>query len=236
MKTTDLERIKTEAKAFLYLDYEVADRLPPALFVHHPFLTSTMVYDPKAQEFMDIKDPKVLAKYRERMTKEIDSCDLRKLYILINKPYRLAFLKYTESFLSERDLAELLADAWVSSENPNQDANCSIPYLTKLFKRCDKRFLMSKHDYEVYERLPEQFPIYRGVCPGHTPKGLSWTRNKDKAIWFASRFNTEEEKGYLLTTVIHKSDVLAYFNTRGEEEILVNANATKYTKERIELE
>lgn len=236
MKKTDLERIKTEAKAFLHLDYQVAERLSPVLFVHHPFLTSVMAYDTQTKEFIDIREDEALHKYRQQMIQQIDRCDLRRLYIMVNKPYRLTFIKYIESHLSERDFAELLSDAWVSSENPNQDVNCSITCLTRMFKRCNKRYLMSNRDYKVYNSLPEQFTIYRGVAVGHNPDGLSWTQNKDKATWFASRFNTDYEKGYLLTTVIDKSDVLAYFNTRGEEEILVNANAKKYIKERIELD
>lgn len=235
MKTTDIEKIRSQAKCFLYLDYTEAEGIPPSLHVYHPFISNTMIYDRETQDFINLEEEENLAKYREKMSKKIDEADLTYLYMLINKPYRLAFIKYTESYLSSEDLAKFLADAWVSTENPNQDVNCPIPYLTRLFKRCDKRYLMTEEDYKVYDSLPNEFTIYRGVTPGHTPKGLSWTRNKDKAIWFASRFNTGSKKGYLLTTVINKSDVLAYFNTRGEEEILVNANSNKYKKERIEL-
>ena len=236
MKTTDLEKIKTKAKVFLHLDYHEAPGLPPAIFVHHPFLGSTAVFNPDTKEFNSIEDPEALDGYRKRMAAEIDRGDLIHIFLLMNTPYHLVFLKYIEPYLSDKDLAERLADVWVSTENPNQDADCTIPYLTKLFKRCDKRYLMTPEDYEVYENLPEQFTVYRGVAVGRAHNGLSWTRNKEKAIWFANRFNTKSKRGYLLTTVVNKSDVLAYFNTRGEEEILVNANAKKYIKERLELD
>lgn len=233
MKETDLDAIKRQAVIFLYLEYQLADGIPSAIHVYHPFISSTAPFDKNYNRFLDLTKNEDLDEYRANMEEFIANADLYKLYTTINKPYRLTFIKYIEDFLSDKDLGELLADAWVSTENPNDDVNCSIPYLTKLFQRCDKRYLMTEEDYRIYEQLPEQFTIYRGVMPGHNPKGLSWTQNKDKAIWFASRFNTETKKGYLLTTIINKSDVLAYFNTRGEEEILVNAN--KYKRERIEL-
>lgn len=33
-----------------------------------------------------------------------------------------------------------------------------------------------------------------GVTPGHNPDGMSWTRERDKAEWFANRFG----EGYIL--------------------------------------
>ena len=235
MKETDLKKVKMRAKLFLYLDYEKVEELPSAVFVHHPFLSSTTIFNPDTKEFENVEDETVLDNYHKRMLTEIDKSDLIHIFMLMNTPYHLAFIKYIEPFLSDKDLAELFADAWVATENPNQDANCSISYLTKLIKRCDKHYLMTSEDYEVYQNLPEQFTIYRGVAVGRARNGLSWTRNKEKAIWFANRFNTKDKSGYLLTTVINKSDVLAYFNTRGEEEIVVNVNSKRFKKERIEL-
>ena len=147
--------------------------------------------------------------------------------MLIRNPYRLTFLKHCEHYLSLKDLSELLANAWVSTENPNQDANCSISYLTKLFKKCNKEFLMTEEDYEVYKSLPDEFIIYRGVAVKRNPNGLSWTKDLEKAKWFASRFDTSDKKGYIQSTIAKKENVLAYFNTRNEKEIVYNANKSK---------
>lgn len=234
---TNLEKIKQVAKSFLYLDYQEVEGLSPLLFVHHPFITSLVVYSPKSNACINLQDEEALDYYRkEIMEPYIDKSDLTGIFFLLNKTYYLAFIKYIMPYLSERDMAEVLAHAWVAVENPNQDVNCSIESLTKMFKNCNKQYLMTAEDYEVYKNLPEQFTVYRGVAVGRAHDGLSWTQNKEQAIWFANRFNTKDEKGYLLAATINKSDVLAYFNTRNEEEIVVNVNSEKYKKERIELD
>jgi Cys-tRNA synthase (O-phospho-L-seryl-tRNA:Cys-tRNA synthase) len=82
---------------------------------------------------------------------------------------------------------------------------------------------MTEEDYEVYQSLPETFTIYRGVAVGRNPKGLSWTQNLETARWFAHRFDREDKKGYIQMGMAKKEDVLAYFNTRNEDEIVYNS-------------
>ena len=62
-----------------------------------------------------------------------------------------------------------------------------------------------------------------GVAVGRNPQGLSWTQNLETAKWFANRFNTDTKKGYVQVGIAKKEHVLAYFNTRGEDEIVYNS-------------
>lgn len=222
---TNLDEVKDVAKMFLYLPIKIDEKFSPLLCVHHPFLSSSIVTIPsKGLNMVDVlQDSEALTEYQTFMENQIDDGDLHKVYGLVRKPYKLAFIKYCEQYLSDKDLAELFADAWVSSENPNQDVNCSISYLVKLFKKCNKEYLMQSEDYAVYNSLPDEFSIYRGVAVGRNPKGLSWTQNLEKAKWFANRFNTETKKGYVQVGIAKKEHVLAYFNTRGEDEIVYNS-------------
>ena len=222
---TNLNNVRETAKIFLHLPIHKDKNFPPLLCVHHPFLSSSIIYLPfKELEWVDLlKSPEGLKEYYNIMEDKIDNGDLHKIYTLIRKPYRLTFIKHCESYLSEKDLAELFADAWVSSENPNQDANCSISYLIKMFQKCDKKYLMQEEDYKVYKSLPDVFNIYRGVAVGRNPQGLSWTQNLETAKWFANRFNTDTKKGYVQVGIAKKEHVLAYFNTRGEDEIVYNS-------------
>ena len=210
---------------FLYIPIKTDEKFSLLLCVHHPFLSSSIVTIPsKGLNMVDVlQDSEALTEYQTFMENQIDDGNLYEIYSLIRKPYRLTFIKYCEQYLSDKNLAELLADAWVSSENPNQDVNCSIPYLVKLFKKCNKEYLMQSEDYAVYNSLPNEFSIYRGVAVGRNPKGLSWTQNLEKAKWFANRFNTETKKGYVQVGIAKKEHVLAYFNTRGEDEIVYNS-------------
>lgn len=219
---TNLSKIKETAKLFLHLPIQLDENLHPLLCVHHPFISScTTCIDHELVNILE--SPERLQDYNKHMEEEIDSGDLCKIYMLIRAPYRLTFLKHCEPYLSPKDLAEYFADAWVSTENPNQDVNCPINYLIKMFKKCDKKHLMTEEDYQVYEQLPETFPIYRGVAVGRNPKGLSWTQNLKTAQWFAHRFDREDKKGYIQMGMAKKEDVLAYFNTRNEDEIVYNS-------------
>lgn len=224
MKETNLDEVKNMAINFLYLPIEQDETISPFLCVHHPFITSCIVCIDDKQMIDVLNNPDALKAYRDYMEKNINNSNLCRIYLLLRKPYRLAFIKYCEPYLSDKDLAELFADAWVSSENPNQDVNCPISYLIKIFKRCNKEFLMTPEDYDIYNSLPDTFVIYRGVGVSRNPKGLSWTRNLEKAKWFASRFDTDKKKGYVQTGIAKKEHVLAYFNTRGEDEIVYNVN------------
>lgn len=97
----------------------------------------------------------------------------------------------------------------------------------KKFLLPDKRALMYDDEYEVYKNLPESFTIYRGVTPGRNPDGMSWTREYDKAEWFANRFG----EGYILEEIANKKDVLAFFSRRSEEEVVIEAKKVENKKE-----
>ncbi len=71
--------------------------------------------------------------------------------------------------------------------------------------------------------------VYRGVGVGRNSRGLSWTRNLEKVVWFSNRFNTEERYGYVQTAIVPKNEIFAYFNTRREEEIICSVKQSDVT-------
>ena len=141
------------------------------------------------------------------------------MFNYIRKQYKLTFLRDTKQYLSSKDFANLFREAWITSENPNDDVNVKIRTLVSWYKNSNKKYLMEEDDFNVYNNLEDEFTIYRGVGINRNPKGLSWTMNKEKAQWFANRFGGN---GYIETAKINKKDVLAYFNSRGEEEIVAD--------------
>lgn len=226
MNKTNLEAVKDVAISFLYMPVEETDFSP--IVVMHPIFETGLIaidIDGKYKIVNIVENRKNLNIAIKRYGERIKNCkDVTGIYLIIRKSYRLTFLKFCENYLSIHDFSELLADAWVSSENPNQDANCSIPLLTKWFKKSDKRILMNDKDYKKYSNLPDTFTIYRGIAVGRNPDGLSWTNNYNNARWFAHRFDIGDKKGYIKVATAHKKDVLAYFNTRDENEIVININ------------
>lgn len=95
----------------------------------------------------------------------------------------------------------------------------SVSLAARWFRLADKKSLMYDDEYETYTALPENFIVYRGVTSGRNPNGMSWTREYDKAEWFSNRFG----EGYVLEGTVNKKDTLAFFNRRGEEEIVIEA-------------
>lgn len=227
MKNSDVESVKSMAISFLHLPIEETEFSP--IVVQHPIFESAITSIKKDGKMKMVNLLENKEDYNcaiMQLEKRFNQCDnVLNIYMMIRGSYRLTFLKFIEKHLSCEDMSRLLADAWTTSENPNQDVNVSLSLATKWFKKADKRVLMSEEDYKVYESLPDVFKVYRGVSVGRNPQGMSWTANKEKARWFANRFNTESENGYIQAATVHKEDVLAYFNNRDEDEIVINTKS-----------
>ena len=228
-KSTNLIEIKGMTKVLFD-----AVRIEPIYmgFVQHPFIEYYIVPfkkdDSDEFSYLDIMQEENYLLYRKWFFKQINNInDIFRLYMLVRDPWKLTWLKYTKEFMSSKDFAELLADAWVKEENPNGDVNVPIQTSISWFKKAKKKYLMSEEEYKVWDSLPDKLTVYRGVSPRRVALGLSWTSNKEKAEWFQHRFETNSEKGFLQKAYIEKKYVLAYFNSRGEEELVVDVLAIK---------
>ena len=234
-KKSNLGAIKQMAIAFLYQDISETE-YSPAIIMHPVFESGFMAIQINNEtKFVNIVESKeslrlVQKQYEENILKQNSAFGV---YILIRKSYRLTFLKYIKKYLSLEDMSELLAHAWTSSENPNQDANVSLRLICKWFREAKKDILMTESEYDYYNSLPQIITVYRGVAIGRNPDGLSWTCSRATAEWFANRFNTDVNKGYFQSMEIDKSLVLAYFNSRGEDEVVVDMikRGEKYGKD-----
>ena len=110
-------------------------------------------------------------------------------------------------------------EVWISVENINGNINVSQMEILKMLRKCNPKYLMGQDNFKVYENLPDTFTVYRGLQENAQEDGLSWTLSKDVAEWFASRF---ENDGEIIERKIYKSEVIAYFNDRDEEEIVLD--------------
>lgn len=222
-KVTDVQAIRGVVSSFLYLDIEPTE-IP--FIISHPIFSLSSTFIPEKGNPLNLFDEKDLEAARQHIMSIIKKSDLLGLYMIIRNPYKLTFLKYAMDDMSKEDFSHYLADAWVVMENPNQDANCPIPLIIKMFKKADKKILMTPEDYEKFINLPDEIEVYRGVAVNRNPKGISWTDNYEKAKWFANRFNNENEVGYIQKAIVKKENVLAYFNTRNEQELVCDIRKT----------
>jgi hypothetical protein len=135
------------------------------------------------------------------------------------RPWRLwAFLGIEQGIEDDAEWWELLGTIWEDSENIHQ--NRGIWEDLFLSPRPSREYLMDEEERAFLVGLPDSFLVYRGCSAAYTWEGLSWTLDKDKALWFAHRFSKRE--GVVIAGEVKKQDVLAYLGGRGEKEILVH--------------
>lgn len=214
---TDLEAIQDAAVDLVY--YPVGDYLHPVFKT--PYILRNADGSFTSLDILNNQDDYVKARTIEAKKIESETSAIGVIYH-INKAYRLQFLEIIQDYLSNVDLAELLAYIWVDSEGTSQDPNCSLSQLIEWFTEADKKALMDDEDYQVFDTLPSEFSVYRGISTHGNTNGLSWTLNRETAEWFAKRFSFDGSKGTVIEATAKKEDVLAYFNDRNEQEIVIN--------------
>ena len=231
-KCTDLNSVKEVARCLLYTDVHKVENY--SFIVKHPFTDSTfatIVKNPdKATEnevINILESESNLNRWREYVAERIDSAESTdEIYCRITKPYRLTFMKYAGRYLSEKDFAEMLCAAWITSENPNSDVNVSQSELLQMFRSADKSLLMTAEERKRLDELDNPVTVYRGVTP--------YNAKSVKALWFAKRFDSD---GAVYTAEIEKSHILALFDGRDESEIVVEPayllNIEEYEEQNI---
>ena len=217
---TNLDAVKSQAKAFLYLDFKVEEKF--GLFVQHPYFSQVIdaVQTDGKIEMVDLRESEGLKKAQERVRKTIDAVkEYSQFFAFIRAPFMPAFFKFTQQYLSHQDYSEALADVWTLVEFPSVDVNVSTKEFIQYFHKARKDWLMDEDEYKFYQNLPEEITVYRGTGKGARHLlGLSWTLDYEKAKWFATRWN---KKGVIYKGKIRKENVLAYFSRRAESEVVI---------------
>ena len=217
---TDIKYLKDMAKNFLYMDLSGQDSAFWPVIVQHPVFTSAMVGI--GDKFYNVTNPEELDIVRKEYCKKVD--DMKnplQIVDFIHRPYRMTFLKYTKNALSAEDFSRLLKWVWITTENPNQDVNVSVKTAARWFRQADKKYLMDEKEYEVYQNIPEEITLYRGVAVDRNPDGLSWTDDIEVARWFSHRFDLGGKKGCIQYAKVKKQEVLAYFENEKEYVVQV---------------
>lgn len=223
LQETNLVQVKSIAKAMLLMELRETEFSPAV--VQHPFTSFgiSMIYEDGETTMLDLVQKKEdLHTWRVMMSKQIEKADdAFRIYMMVNKPYALAFLKYASPYLSREDFSKILSCAWIESENPNCDPNVGQRKLISMFKDAAPDVLMDETEREELNALEDPVTVYRGVTSYNADhvRAMSWTLNYDVAKWFAHRFG---EEGTVYQAQINKEHILALFNGRNESEIIVD--------------
>lgn len=224
-KETDMEKVKAIAHTFLYFDLKKTKSSP--IVVQHPFFNNGIVglKDRQTGELRVVnilEDLNGWAQVRSEMRKQIDRAEtVLDIGMLLTNPYRLVFMKYAEPYLSAADMGRYINSFWCTIEYISTDKDMSKTAIVRLLKKCDRQTIMNDREHAVYESLPDEVAVYRGITEYNRKhdRSLCWTTNIKIARYFANRFN---QGGYVYRANIKKADILAYFDGRSEQEVVVD--------------
>jgi len=100
-----------------------------------------------------------------------------------------------------------------------------------LCKEPNREYLMNKKERDFLAKLPEQITIYRGMTLQEKESnnfGISWTLDKNIAVFFANEYQRNYSTNYLQKTIheltINKNELIAFFNERKEKEVIYISN------------
>ena len=192
-----------------------------------------------AKTFGDAYVQKINFKKQE-LDKAIEQQNWDKVFMLVEKPFRLNWLEENIDLIKDdKQYYNFLKDAYMMTEFPMNGFSNYRDLLDLFYARKNSKLMLDKDELELLNSLPNEVKIWRGVKVDDVLDddniGLSFTLNKDKAIWFAERFaQAGVSQAILIEAVVKRDDILSIFLNRDEEEVIVNPEDIKI-KEIIEL-
>lgn len=121
-RETDLLRVKLVAHTFL--DVQIQETALSPVIVSHPFTNSgisALRNEDGSLSMVDlINNSDDCTRWRRKVGEQIDSAEnVHQIFVLLNPPYYLTFIKFAASDLSEKDLGQLLCalPGFVDSKN-----------------------------------------------------------------------------------------------------------------------
>ena len=177
-------------------------------YIKHPLVFSPLVLPGLANQMLEQKN--------NQLRKALDTKNFSQYVFLHERPYRVSVFKDIKHELTDENYWKLLSSIWTDTENSHQD----LGTWKNLFKskRGQRHNLMTEDELNTMESLDDTVTIFRGCVKNLNEDGLSWTLDKERAEWFANRFDQE---GIVIEKAIGKEKIVAYFGGRGEEEIIV---------------
>lgn len=194
--------------------------------LHHP-----LVIDPFFSPHMHRLANRQYAAKVEALDRAVAAKDWHLVVFLHERPYRLdAFAEYAEA-MSDREYWQLLSAIWVDTESLSSDQSEWWELLMADRPGRDEWF-MDDADRAVLCGLPDVVTVWRGVNEdGGNESGLSWTLDREQAVWFATRFG---RRGVLLEVTLERSEIIACVAGRGEQEVILDPEFRIVKREVVE--
>ena len=155
------------------------------------------------------------------------------------RPYRWEPLRHVRKLIKtdddRREWWRLFAEVYIDTENWHQTPQRA--WVTR-WVNDDRRNhpatltagIMNDIDRATYDDMPDELTVYRGWNRDRGNVGWSWTLSRATANWFATRFligPDKKKKAQVAIGRVNKSDVLAYWGGRKEDEVFVPFKAVQ---------
>jgi len=146
----------------------------------------------------------------------------------IDKAYRVQWMFENRNLFEDANVYyENLRLAYTMAEFPL--SGMQKYYVKELVYFKDKpQLMMNKDERKEFKKLSKEITIYRGIkiAEGNSINkhnlGFSFSLDKEKAEWFASRLLLPNDKAYLIEAKVKKKDILSLILDREENEVIAD--------------
>lgn len=212
------------------LNPELRDHIYEGRFgqcIKHPLVISV--------PYFELLNKMLNEKLREKRAALHDALDKGKWASVIwlhERPYRVAAFWAIRKKMDDPTYWRLLQQVLIDTENQWQNKR-RIRSLLTTKRRGSSHQMMDEEEQRAFDELPSLITIYRG-CMSKNQRGFSWTLSRDRAVWFAKRFDRTGPR--VVSALIAKRDVLALLLGRGEQEVLcVPEHANAFAVEQLKV-
>lgn len=202
--------------------WDLVKRVGGLPFCSHPLYAGLLIGSKEQYARMKMPDPDAIVKHKlKRLEEAYRQKDVHGYVFTHERPYRFQALLDTDNWEleSDGDWFETAGEVWMDAEGPGINAEI---WRSHVFcsNSSNRHRLMNEDELEDFNQIKEPITVYRGAGSKlYARSGLSWTTDRDKAIWFAHRFRTKN--AWLAEVTVKRMHIAAIFHRRSEAEIIL---------------
>lgn len=193
---------------------------PFGLMIKHP-LVFAPVHHPRLNAAVNWS---LREKKRMRRT-YLEREDWRGYVFCHERPYRLDAFDDIHAYMPDHLYWGLLGDIWTDSENIWQRQDHWQRLLGA--PRPGRAHLMDESEQRALAAMDPTIVVHRGYAVTGREHGLSWTRDRATASWFAGRLAHDGQTPRVASGVVARAAVIAHFTGRGEDELVILPGAVQ---------
>jgi hypothetical protein len=184
----------------------------------HPLHCELLFGDDEQLKTIGIPTPDEIVKHKlERLEEAYAEKNIHSYVFTHARPFRFQAL-LDAKFWQDPLLGwyEVAGDVWTDTEGPGKNADI---WRSEVFCTMHCHMTMSEEEFAFFQTLKE-VQVFRGADSSkHARTGLSWTLDRNKAMWFAKRYSSKTP--WLAEATVKRPQIAAVFLGRGEKEVIV---------------